>query len=258
MGFRYRKSIKVGKHARVNLSKSGVGFSVGSKGYRKTYSPNGRTRTTVSVPGTGLSYVTETSTRSSSHSSTTGASTPSSSQRNKVPFFQRTGVIILLLLVFPPAGILLMWIFKKHWNFVAKIILTAFSLFVFVCALSSPRDSTSTADISDNISTEFTTATDTPIEASLAFATETPSPTEEPIPTAFSEETAVSDPTSTPSPTSNLSQVSATYVGSSDSDKYHKPTCRFAKKILAENLIEFTSKEDAEARGYSPCSVCNP
>ena len=56
MGFRFRKSIKVGC-ARVNFSKSGVGYSVGTKGARITRTANGRTRITASVPGTGISYV---------------------------------------------------------------------------------------------------------------------------------------------------------------------------------------------------------
>lgn len=44
----------------MNLSKSGVGYSWGVKGYRKTKMANGRTRTTYSIPGTGLSHVEET------------------------------------------------------------------------------------------------------------------------------------------------------------------------------------------------------
>ena len=58
MGFRFRKSINLGP-LRVNLSKSGVGFSVGTKGARVTKTADGKTRTTFSIPGTGISYVTE-------------------------------------------------------------------------------------------------------------------------------------------------------------------------------------------------------
>lgn len=60
MGFRYRKSINLGGGFRINLSKSGVGYSWGTKGYRVTKLANGRTRRTASIPGTGLSHVTET------------------------------------------------------------------------------------------------------------------------------------------------------------------------------------------------------
>lgn len=60
MGFRYRKSINLGGGFRVNLSKSGVSYSWGTKGYRVTKKASGGTRTTASIPGTGLSYVSET------------------------------------------------------------------------------------------------------------------------------------------------------------------------------------------------------
>ena len=57
MGFRYRKSIKLGPF-RLNLSKRGAGVSVGVKGARVGIGPRG-VRTTLSVPGTGISYVKE-------------------------------------------------------------------------------------------------------------------------------------------------------------------------------------------------------
>ena len=57
MGFRFRKSINLGGGFRVNLSKSGVGYSWGTKGVRYTKTAKGKKRTTVSIPGTGISYV---------------------------------------------------------------------------------------------------------------------------------------------------------------------------------------------------------
>ena len=59
MGLRYRKSINLGGGLRINFSKSGIGYSWGTKGYRVTKTAKGTTRTTVSVPGTGISYVHE-------------------------------------------------------------------------------------------------------------------------------------------------------------------------------------------------------
>lgn len=61
MGLRFRKSIRLGKHARINLSKSGVGYSYGTKGLRWTKKSTGGTRTTTSIPGTGISHVSESS-----------------------------------------------------------------------------------------------------------------------------------------------------------------------------------------------------
>ena len=48
------------------------------------------------------------------------------------------------------------------------------------------------------------------------------------------------------------------YVGSVDSDKYHKPSCQWAAKIKPENEIWFTSKEEAAKAGYQPCKTCKP
>ena len=56
MGFRFRKSVKAGPF-RMTFSKSGVGYSVGGKGFRVTKKAKGGIRTTASVPGTGISYV---------------------------------------------------------------------------------------------------------------------------------------------------------------------------------------------------------
>lgn len=64
MGFRFRKSIRIGGGFRVNLSKSGVSYSWGVKGYTVTKKADGRIRQTVSIPGTGLSYSTESGRRS--------------------------------------------------------------------------------------------------------------------------------------------------------------------------------------------------
>jgi len=48
------------------------------------------------------------------------------------------------------------------------------------------------------------------------------------------------------------------FLGSKKSDVYHYPNCRYVKMIKPENLIWFTSVEDARARGYRPCKVCKP
>jgi hypothetical protein len=55
MGFYYRKSFKAGPF-RINLSKSGVGYSVGGRGFRTGVTSRGRRYSNVSIPGTGLGY----------------------------------------------------------------------------------------------------------------------------------------------------------------------------------------------------------
>jgi len=61
-----------------------------------------------------------------------------------------------------------------------------------------------------------------------------------------------------PPPTEEEPPSSGKFVGSKKSDVYHYPTCRYVKQILPENLIWFTSVEDARAHGYRPCKVCKP
>ena len=56
MGIRFRKSKNFGPF-RINLSKSGIGYSVGVKGARITKKANGGMRTTTYIPGTGISSV---------------------------------------------------------------------------------------------------------------------------------------------------------------------------------------------------------
>ena len=56
MGFRFRKSIKLPGGVKVNVSKSGVGFSWGFKGFRISQTATGKIRITISIPGTGISY----------------------------------------------------------------------------------------------------------------------------------------------------------------------------------------------------------
>lgn len=55
MGWSYRKSVNLGPF-RINVSKSGIGYSVGGAGFRTGVSSRGRKYKSVSIPGTGLRY----------------------------------------------------------------------------------------------------------------------------------------------------------------------------------------------------------
>jgi Protein of unknown function (DUF4236) len=56
MGFRLQRSIKIAPGIRVNLSKSGLGWSVGPRGFKIGATARGQRYTSVSIPGTGVSY----------------------------------------------------------------------------------------------------------------------------------------------------------------------------------------------------------
>ncbi len=71
---------------------------------------------------------------------------------------------------------------------------------------------------------------------------------------------AIAKPETTVSPTPDPEQAttptSGAFVGSTQSDKYHTPGCRWAKKITDDNRIWFKDAEDAKNQGYTPCGTC--
>lgn len=48
------------------------------------------------------------------------------------------------------------------------------------------------------------------------------------------------------------------FVGSKTSNKYHYPTCKWAKEILPDKLMKFDSPETAHQARYIPCPICKP
>ena len=91
-----------------------------------------------------------------------------------------------------------------------------------------------------------------------ASPTTTPTPTPPPTPTS----TPTPEPTAEPEPEPTAEpaepQAAGVYIGSSKSDKFHKPSCQWAGKILPENAVWFSGKDDAANKGYVGCKVCSP
>jgi len=48
------------------------------------------------------------------------------------------------------------------------------------------------------------------------------------------------------------------YVASKNSDVFHKPECSSAKRIKPENLVGYSSRDEAINTGKRPCRRCNP
>lgn len=48
------------------------------------------------------------------------------------------------------------------------------------------------------------------------------------------------------------------FVASKKSNKFHKKTCTYAKKIKSKNKITFKSRAQAKKCGYKPCKRCCP
>jgi Protein of unknown function (DUF4236) len=85
MGFLFRKRIKILPGLWFNLSKRGVSTSIGIKGITINIKDN-KTRTTASLPGTGLSY------------RTTSTSTPST--RSSIPGWVWVLIFVIVVVVF--------------------------------------------------------------------------------------------------------------------------------------------------------------
>jgi len=60
------------------------------------------------------------------------------------------------------------------------------------------------------------------------------------------------------SPTATVQDKEWKYVASKNSKVFHKPDCKWAKKINPKNLIGFKSREDAVNSGRRPCKSCRP
>lgn len=85
MSLRFRKSAKIGP-VKFTASKSGISASAGVKGFRVTKKANGKVQTAVSIPGTGLSSVSE-------------VGTGSRAGRGKKPFYKRWWFICISVLL---------------------------------------------------------------------------------------------------------------------------------------------------------------
>ncbi|MHA3059661.1 DUF4236 domain-containing protein [Acinetobacter sp. ANC 4636] len=93
MGFNFRKSIKIAPGVKLNISKRGVSsVSVGTKGARVSVSKKG-TRTTVGIPGSGLSY---SSYKSHGQNSESGSNTSTF----KIFFWCAVIFIVLMFILF--------------------------------------------------------------------------------------------------------------------------------------------------------------
>ncbi|MGC9350336.1 MAG: hypothetical protein ACP5JG_19495 [Anaerolineae bacterium] len=65
-------------------------------------------------------------------------------------------------------------------------------------------------------------------------------------------------PTEAPTEAVTKAVAEPAYVASEDSDRFHVPTCRWARQIKPENRIELPDRETALRKGYIPCGSCQP
>lgn len=288
MGFRFRKSASFGP-LRINFSKSGVGYSVGGKGFRVTKKATGGYRATASVPGTGFSYVKETggkAKRASEHAEpgVSGGYPGKPPKKDRSPMtYKICGVACIViafalllftvvsLVVAPILGIviglidlfLLLYGFfcidlaaekqgrtkSVRWKIVTAVIFVCWGLLFYAAGTSSAEEKTP----SESIASSVIDATPQPtVEPALQ-------PTVEPTAELTSEPTTEPTPEPTPEPTAEPTAEPAAepseqmvwIASTGDGTKYH----RKASCSRMNNPIELPISE-AQARGYEPCGIC--
>jgi len=83
MGWGFRKSINFGP-LRINASKSGLGYSIGGRGFRVGRDARGRQYRSLSIPGTGIFKRTYTNTKSTTTNPPSYNPTPTTSTNQTV------------------------------------------------------------------------------------------------------------------------------------------------------------------------------
>jgi hypothetical protein len=99
MGFRFRKSMKILPGVRLNLNAKSASVSFGPRGLKHTISTTGRSTTTVGLPGSGMSFSSSSSSRTSSGSD--GTASDQYIEREPAAVSPKSKAVTLLLCIFP-------------------------------------------------------------------------------------------------------------------------------------------------------------
>jgi hypothetical protein len=96
MGLRFRRSVRLFPGVRLNFSGSGISTSIGARGAHVTYG-HGHVRTTVGLPGTGISYTSISKHQGSRSPSPVGNPRPTSSSAGGLFAIVIVGFIFILI-----------------------------------------------------------------------------------------------------------------------------------------------------------------
>lgn len=284
MGFRFRKSFGAGPF-RVNLSKSGIGYSVGGKGFRFTKKAGGGTRTTASIPGTGVSYVKD----SSGNKKYSANPQPNDPQMGKNPSYpvtmtelvlawilgwigahkyyrKKTGIGILYLFT---AGLCLVgWLgdaitltlqymaqkdgrsISGAKKFCVYALTTVFLVFLVSCSGGAGTNPLETLPATES-TTETTVATTVPTETVIETTEAVTEPAETVIETTEPViETTQAATEATTQPTEPTEEM--VWIPTGGGTKYHsRSSCS-----NMDNPSHVTISQ-ATARGFTPCKRCH-
>lgn len=283
MGLRFRKSIKIGNGAKLNINKKSVGFSVGGKGARYTVNSSGRRTKSVGIPGTGLSYVSTSGGRKSSSRSSHGRKASSTSK----------GGCLLVIIIFCAISVIVYGIAhlfgyrrptKVEWtNDNYSITLNDYNRdysHIIYLRITGETDAVDVdpKDIRIEISNPdvcqleyddsgaYVTYDVKPLKDGFADVTATyDGVTSDPITITVDMDEKVTTTTTTttttaePETTTEATPVTTTtqdpaetivYITASG-DKYHNESCRYYDDTCTPMTLQ-----DAQNAGYEPCRVC--
>lgn len=296
MGLRFRKSIKAGP-IRVNLSKSGIGYSVGGKGFRYTKKAGGGYRATTSIPGTGISYVQDSAGPKKRSAQTHPSGIARNSQGgNNMKKPKNSMAELLLCLFLGWAGAHKFYMGKKGTGI---LYLLTFGLFIIgwwgdlisLCMKNFGKNKGQELPRKKKVlsyaagflcvmlvggcSSESEPAPDptTPtmaIVATTEAVEETTIPTTEVVtevttePTSESTEAPAAEPTTEPTTEPTVMPLDAEpegrdYVLNTNTKKFHYPSCSSADDIKSKNRKDVVAtRESLIAQRYEPCGRCDP
>lgn len=110
MGFRFRRSIKIAPGIRLNFNKKSTSITMGTRGAHHTINSSGTETTSVGLPGSGLSYTTRTSSKSSKFRKNVSEITLSEKLENKCSVYKNLSTyFIFATIVFTLMSFIWLW-----------------------------------------------------------------------------------------------------------------------------------------------------
>lgn len=162
-----------------------------------------------------------------------------------IKWYNKTWVIILFLIFFFPVGLVLMWDRNCKWQTFVKIIISALIGIIFIYSLDLNKKQTFDFQTTP---VATVTVTQSPIPTPVPTIQPTLEPTPEPV-----AEIPVSAPSENISESSEFisEETKTTVYITEHGKKYHRVGCQY----LSDSKITI-SLDNAEAKGYTPCSRC--
>ena len=224
MGMRFKKSKKIAPGIKLNVSNKSVGVSVGGKGVHHSVSSSGRKTTTVSAPGTGLSYV----------KTSGGGSRKRKSSKKAQSGTVGCGTILL--------GFILFFLTPTEAPVETKVMYSKSSLNIRAAA-SADAEKLGTFSAGDSV---------TVISSENGWSKIDYNGTEAYVASDYLSDTQpTAAPAATQAPASSDQQETMVWVSDSGKKYHSKSSC---SNMSNPHQI---SLSDAQAQGYTPCKKCH-